>query len=49
LKIWRSATRLDIPPQKFVVVVFHDPRGANTVKFPIAKKDGKYYFALRKQ
>jgi len=32
-----------------LVVVYDDPRGAITVKFPIAKKDGRYYFALRKE
>jgi hypothetical protein len=35
----------NIPPEKFLVVVYDDPRGAITVKFPIAKKDGRYYFA----
>ena len=39
----------NIPPEKFLVVIYDDPRGATTVKFPIAKKDGKYYFALRKE
>ena len=28
---------------------YDDPRGVITVKFPIAKKDGRYYFAMRKQ
>lgn len=39
----------NIPPEKFLVIVYDDPRGAITVKFPIAKKDGRYYFALRKE
>jgi hypothetical protein len=39
----------NIPPEKFLVVLYDDPRGVITVKFPIAKKDGRYYFALRKQ
>ena len=41
----------NIPPEKFLTVVYayDDSRGAITVKFPIAKKDGRYYFALRKQ
>jgi len=43
------SARYNIPPEKFFVVVYDDPRGAITVKFPIAKKDGRYYFALRKE
>jgi len=43
------SARYNIPPEKFLVVVYDDPRGAITVKFPIAKKDGRYYFALRKE
>ena len=39
----------NIPPEKFLVVLYDDPRGVITVKFPIAKKDGRYYFAMRKQ
>jgi hypothetical protein len=41
----------NIPPEKFLTVVYSydDSRGAITVKFPIAKKDGRYYFALRKE
>lgn len=39
----------NIPPEKFLVVIYDDPRGSITVKFPIAKKDGRYYFALRKE
>jgi len=41
----------NIPPEKFLTVVYayDDSRRAITVKFPIAKKDGRYYFALRKQ
>jgi len=41
--------RYNIPPEKFLVVVYDDPRGPITVKFPIARKDGRYYFALRKE
>ena len=43
--------RYNIPPEKFLTVVYayDDSRGAITVKFPIAKKDGRYYFALRKE
>ena len=41
------SARYNIPPEKFLVVVYDDPRGAITVKFPIAKKGGRYYFALR--
>jgi len=43
------SARYNIPPERFLVVVYDDPRGATTVKFPIAKKDGRYYFALRKE
>jgi len=43
------SARYNIPPEKFLVVVYDDPRGAITVKFPIAKKSGRYYFALRKE
>jgi hypothetical protein len=32
------SARYNIPPEKFFVVVYDDPRGAITVKFPIAKK-----------
>jgi hypothetical protein len=39
----------NIPPEKFLTVVYDDPRGPITVKFPIAKKEGRYYFALRKE
>jgi len=39
----------NIPPEKFLVVLYDDSRGVITVKFPIAKKDGRYYFALRKE
>ena len=39
----------NIAPEKFLVVLYDDPRGVITVKFPIAKKDGRYYFAMRKQ
>ena len=41
--------RYNLPPEKFLTVVYDDPRGAITVKFPIARKDGRYYFALRKE
>jgi hypothetical protein len=45
------SARYNIPPEKFLTVVYayDDSRGAITVKFPIAKKDGRYYFALRKE
>jgi len=45
------SARYNIPPEKFLTVVYAyvDSRGAITVKFPIAKKDGRYYFALRKE
>jgi hypothetical protein len=43
------SARYNIPPEKFLVVVYDDARGPITVKFPIAKKDGRYYFALRKE
>ena len=41
----------NISPEKFLTVVYayDDSRGPITVKFPIAKKDGRYYFAMRKQ
>jgi hypothetical protein len=41
--------RYNLAPEKFLTVVYDDRRGAITVKFPIAKKDGRYYFALRKE
>jgi len=41
--------RYNIPPEKFLTVVYDDRRGPITVKFPIAKKDGRYFFALRKE
>ena len=43
------SSRYNIPPDKFLTVVYDDPRGPITVKFPIGKKDGRYYFALRKE
>jgi hypothetical protein len=45
------AALYNISPEKFLTVVYayDDSRGAITVKFPIAKKDGRQYFALRKQ
>ena len=43
------SARYNISPDKFLVVVYDDPRGAITVKFPIAKKNGRYYFALRRE
>ena len=43
------SARYNIPPEKFLVVVYDDPRGPITVKFPIAKKGGRYYLALRKE
>ena len=41
----------NIPPEKFLTVVYayDDSRGVITVKFPIAKKDGRYYFAIPQQ
>jgi hypothetical protein len=39
----------NISPEKFLVVLYDDPRGVISVKFPIAKKDGRYYFAMRRQ
>ena len=39
----------NISPEKFLVVLYDDSRVVITVKFPIAKKDGRYYFAMRKQ
>jgi len=39
----------NIAPQMFFVVVYDDPRGVITMKYPIAKKDGRYCFALRKE
>ena len=41
--------RYNIPPEKFLTVVYDDQRGPITVKFPIAKKEGRYFFALRKE
>jgi hypothetical protein len=41
--------RYNIAPEKFLTVVYDDRRGPITVKFPIAKKDGRYFFALRKE
>jgi hypothetical protein len=45
------SARYNIPPEKFLTVVYHydDARGAITVKFPIARKEGRYCFALRKE
>lgn len=37
----------NIPPEKFLVVVYDDPRGDDLIKFPIGRKDGKYCFAMR--
>jgi len=36
-----AITDYSCSPEKFLTVVYDDPRGAITVKFPIAKKDGK--------
>ena len=41
--------RYNIPPEKLLTVVYDDRRGPITVKFPIARKDGRYFFALRKE
>jgi len=42
------AGRYNLTPDKLLVLVFDEPRGSITVKYPIGKMDGKYYFALRK-
>lgn len=42
----RFAATYNIPPEKFLVVVYADSRGDITVKYPIGRKDGRYYFAL---
>jgi hypothetical protein len=39
----------NIPPEKSLVVVYDDPRRVITMKYPIAKKDDRYYFAVRKE
>jgi hypothetical protein len=36
----------NIPPQKFLVVVFEGSRDGKPIKFPIGMKDGRYYFAM---
>jgi hypothetical protein len=36
----------NIPPEKFLTVVYDDPRGADIIRFPIGRKNGRYYFAL---
>ena len=38
--------RYNILPEKFFVAVYHDPRGVITMKYPIGKKEGRYYFAM---
>jgi hypothetical protein len=38
--------RYNIPPEKFFVVAYDDPRGLITMKYPIGNKDGRYYFAM---
>lgn len=42
----RFAATYNIPPDKFLVVVYADSRGDITMKYPIGRKDGRYYFAL---
>ena len=38
--------RYNLPPEKFFVVVYDDLRRVITMKYPIGKKDGRYYFAM---
>jgi hypothetical protein len=40
--------RYNIPPERFLVVIYDDPRGVITMKYPVGRKDGRYYFAMRK-
>ena len=42
----RFAATYNIPPEKFLVVVYADPRGEIRVKYPIGRKDGRYCFAM---
>lgn len=43
----RFGVTYNIPPEKFLVVVYADPRGDTQIKYPIGRKaDGRYYFAL---
>lgn len=42
----RFAAKYNIPPEKFLVVVYADSRGDITMKYPIGRKEGRYYFAL---
>lgn len=41
----RFAATYNIPPEKFLVVVYADSRGDIRIKYPIGRKDGHYYFA----
>ena len=36
----------NIPPEKFLVVDYTDSRGEVRVKYPIGRKEGRYYFAM---
>jgi hypothetical protein len=40
--------RYNIPSEKSLVVLYDDPLRVITMKYPIDKKDGRYYFAMRK-
>lgn len=42
----RFAATYNIPPEKFLVVVYADPRSNIQLKYPIGRKDGRYYFAM---
>lgn len=41
------AVSYNIPPEKFLTVVYADPRGDIRIKYPIGRKeDGRYYLAM---
>jgi hypothetical protein len=42
----KFSVQYNIPPQKFLVVVYEGSRGGKPIKFPIGMKDGRYYFAM---
>lgn len=42
----RFVATYNIPPEKFLVVVYADPRGEIRLKYPIGRRDGRYFFAL---
>lgn len=42
----RFVATYNIPPEKFLVVAYADPRGEIRLKYPIGRRDGRYYFAL---